>query len=127
LTLRNPNIRHDILRDLLEMSPNNARLGDEYDELLSEYSALRTARNDYAHGLWFTRSRDGEVFLSKGDDHGFGYFMAKPEPITNLVKVRDRILALESKVRKTASEHARAAQTKLLPDSLQPLAKPKAP
>ncbi|MTD94968.1 hypothetical protein GIW81_11565 [Hyphomicrobium sp. xq] len=123
-TLRNPNIRHDVLRELLEMSPNNAQLGDEYDGLLSEYSALRTARNDYAHGLWFTRSRDGAVFLSKSDDHGFGYFTATPEPIENLAKVRDRILVLESEVRKTASAHARFGRTTQLPDSLQPRAKP---
>ncbi len=88
--LRNPNIRSDVMRALLEKAPRNVKLGKEFDELISEYEAVRSGRNGYAHGLWYTHD-SGAVFLARRDEHGYGLLEAKPEPISALDKLRARI------------------------------------
>jgi hypothetical protein len=55
-TLRNPSIKLDVLRTLLESSPNNSGLGPEFDKLLVDYNTVRSDRNRLAHGLWWTDS-----------------------------------------------------------------------
>jgi hypothetical protein len=55
-TLRNPSIKLDILRTLLERAPLNSTLGPEFDGIMGGYDARRKARNDMVHGLWWTDS-----------------------------------------------------------------------
>lgn len=82
-TLKNPKIRFDVMRNLLENSPTNQELGDDFTELLADYDKARTARNAYVHGLWFTGP--GGVFLARSDEvHGQGYRRAALEPIAKL-------------------------------------------
>ena len=96
--LRSPNLRLEVMRDLLQKSPNNVELGPEYDQILAEYDALRSARNGYVHGLWFTETTTGEVLLAKRDEHGFAFLAAQEEPITSLIDVQTRIAVLRSRV-----------------------------
>lgn len=82
-TLRNPQIRLAVMQNLLENSPSNQELGDDFDALLSDYARARTARNAYVHGLWFTGPEG--VFLARSDEiHGQGYRRAALEPIERL-------------------------------------------
>jgi hypothetical protein len=89
--LRNPNIRSDVMRTLLEKAPHNAQLGDEFDDLLTEYEAVRSGRNGYAHGLWYTHEKSKAVFLARRDEHGWGLLQAQPEPIEALDNLLKRI------------------------------------
>jgi hypothetical protein len=89
--LRNPSIRSDAMRALLEKAPHNRHRGEEFDELISEYDAVRAGRNGYAHGLWFTHEETGAVFLARRDEHGYGLLHAMPEPIEVLDALSERI------------------------------------
>jgi hypothetical protein len=92
-TLRNPNIRRDVMKALLEKAPLNKDRGEEFDALLSEYNSIRKARNDYAHGLWYTEE-NGSVMLAREAEHGFGMMEAAPEPIKELDDLVARIRKL---------------------------------
>ena len=94
--LRNPNIRSDVMRTLLEKAPHNTHRGEEFDKLLAEYEAVRTGRNGYAHGLWYTHEETGAVFLARRDEHGYGLLQALPEPIEELDALLQRIGELSS-------------------------------
>jgi hypothetical protein len=52
----NAKTRIDIMRNLLEHTPQNAQKGKAYDELLDEFENLNRLRNKYAHALWLTKS-----------------------------------------------------------------------
>jgi len=99
--LRNPNIRYDVLTALLEKAPNNVNRSEEYDDILSEYNAVRAARNDYAHGLWLTETTTLQVMLARRAEipHSI-LFQAELEPLEALVKVADRIYALSQRIRR---------------------------
>lgn len=101
-TLRNPNIKYSILETLLEKSSVNAEHPDEYDRILALYREVRGARNDYAHGLWYT-AEDGKVFLAKSDDDGLAFFDAKEEPITALGHALVQIRTLKNLIIDTVS------------------------
>lgn len=82
-TLKNPQIRLAVMTTLLENSPSNQELGDDFTALLDDYDKARQARNAYVHGLWFTGSEG--VFLARSDEvHGQGYRRAALEPIAKL-------------------------------------------
>jgi len=91
-SLRNPNIRRDVMLDLLEKAPLNKERSEEFDALLSEYRSRRKARNDYAHALWYTES-DGSVTLARSSEHGFGMMEAVAEPLKALNNLVQRIRA----------------------------------
>jgi hypothetical protein len=75
-TLRNPSIKFDILRTLLESSPTNTGLGAEFDKLLTDYNSLRIERNQLAHGLWWTDS-SGRVHYAQHALNGQAILEAK--------------------------------------------------
>lgn len=116
-TLRNPNIKLDILRTLLEKSSVNVNHPDQYDEILTLYQEVRSRRNDYAHGLWYTRS-DNVVFLAKSDDDGLAFFEAKEEPLSALGEAITKIRTLKNLIFETVS---------LSPEEIQLLSSPPPP
>lgn len=81
-TLRNPSTRLELLRAMIEKCPKNAKLGDEYDAVLSRYDTARQRRNDYVHGLWWTDD-ESRVFLAKVSSS------TSPHPILAAVRVRE--------------------------------------
>jgi hypothetical protein len=89
--LRNPSIRYNVLRDLLEKAPHNKKRSEQYDDILAKYNVVRKGRNDYAHGLWFTQVDTKAVYLARRDDHGYAFFDAKAEPLDALKTLRAQI------------------------------------
>jgi len=80
-TLRNPSIKFEILRTLLESSPTNTGLGAEFDKLLTDYNTLRIERNQLAHGLWWTDS-SGRVYFAQHSLNGYAILAAKEVTVT---------------------------------------------
>jgi hypothetical protein len=89
------------MRDLLEKAPHNINRGPEYDKLLSEFDAIRTARNTYAHGLRYTYAETGKVYLCARDQHGFGFLEKREEPIKALDALLVRISQLYAQIIQT--------------------------
>jgi hypothetical protein len=96
--LRNPSIKTDVLRRLLEMAPNNKNADEKFDQILSEYDELRTKRNHLAHGLWFTNEEDMSVYLAISDPHGLDFMKAKPIPISDLDNLLLKIRGLLTRI-----------------------------
>jgi hypothetical protein len=111
-TLKNPNIRWEVMRDLLEHAPPNAELGSEFDDLLADYNRARVARNTYVHGLWFTGAEG--VFLARSDEkHGQGYRRAAREP---LAKLDAALLLIRSILRRLVHLHLSPPRIALPPE-----------
>ena len=108
--LRNPSARIDVLRDLLEKSPSNKNKSQQYDELISKYQTVRSGRNAYAHGLWWTDSETNAVYLARRDEHGFAFFDAQPEPLDNLKALHMQIGDLIRFLHQTIAEDLRQLQ-----------------
>ncbi|MEQ1718798.1 MAG: hypothetical protein ABL907_22895 [Hyphomicrobium sp.] len=117
-TLRNPSLKLSILKTLLERSSVNVHHPDQYDQILTLYEEVRGRRNDYAHGLWYTRDGDGAVFLAKRDDDGLAFFEAKEEPITALGETITKIRTLKNLIYETVS---------VSPEELRLLSSPQPP
>jgi hypothetical protein len=100
----NAGARLQVMKAVLEKAPNNAERGDEYDDVLKEFGAIRLRRNNYVHGLWYTQEKTNKVFLSVKDEHGFAFFDAKEEPIKNLQELLDRIRKLNLAILKLCTE-----------------------
>ena len=96
--IKSPRGRYDIMRDLLELAPQNQNLGDEFDEILAEYWAIGRARNLFVHGRWHTRHEDGVVFFSEQDEHGWIFLAPRPINPNELIQVLDRIGQLTLKI-----------------------------
>ena len=58
------NTRAKVLRALLNHNPGNDRrkLDPRYEAVITEFQSLANARNDYLHGLWWTKA-DGNAYL----------------------------------------------------------------
>jgi hypothetical protein len=58
------NTRAKVMLALLNHYPSNdkKKLDGRYEAVISEFQSLSNARNDYLHGLWWTKS-DGNVYL----------------------------------------------------------------
>lgn len=55
-------VRAKMMLNLLHQYPGNATKDDLCDDIIKEFQRLVNLRNDYAHGLWWTKE-DGRVFL----------------------------------------------------------------
>jgi hypothetical protein len=97
-TLRNPSIRSDIMRKLLETAPFNKDTDERFDEILSEYDEVRRLRNQYAHGLWWTGEDGQTVCLSASDPHGYSFLEARPIETSELEETLAKVRALTKKV-----------------------------
>src|ERR1041385_6040092 len=53
-TIINQNTRLDIMRAMLERSPQHKEKTLELDRMIADFSSLNGTRNAYAHGLWYT-------------------------------------------------------------------------
>jgi hypothetical protein len=96
--------RIDLMVNLLEKGRPNRDLGVEYDEIIREFKSINNARNDYVHGLWMTGKSRKMAYLTKPrDDTGTGWLETKPEPIENLIALRDRIHKLDFRITRIAS------------------------
>lgn len=82
------------MKGLLEKAPHNKNSSELYDEILEEYDAIRIARNDYVHGLWYTQQDNGRVLLARYSEHGWGLLDAKEEPVEALDSLNLRIRKL---------------------------------
>lgn len=56
--------RIEIMKNMLQNSWHNLKKGEEYDELLKEFSSLNALRNKYVHGLWVTHE-NGDTYLTE--------------------------------------------------------------
>ena len=54
--------RIKVMTALLEMAPHNAERGQNFDEVLDEFSTLNHLRNKYVHGLWRTEVNESGSF-----------------------------------------------------------------
>lgn len=83
--------RIKIMRTLLEESKLNEHRGAVFDEIIDEFAALTTERNNYAHGLWWT---DGGGIISRSDPSDSPYSgpsYAKPISLKQAKQVLKRI------------------------------------
>jgi hypothetical protein len=118
-SLRNPNIRQAVMKALLEKAPLNKDRGTEFDALLSEYGSIRTARNEYAHGLWYTED-DGTVLLARSAEHGFGMMEAEPEPLEALDQLVKRIRDFTWSVVRLQRDERKKQRAEHPPQSAEP-------
>lgn len=105
-SVMSPRGRIDMLRTLLQQSPENMEMPDAYDRIINDFDSINARRNDFVHGQWFTRTSDRAMWLAKlnTDPHGLGWFAAKPIKIDEL---------------KTLARDMRSL-TKLINQSVQP-------
>jgi hypothetical protein len=61
-SMRANGVRAKMMLNLLNQYPGNATKDELCDDIIKEFQRLVNLRNDYAHGLWWTKE-DGRVFL----------------------------------------------------------------
>jgi hypothetical protein len=64
-------IRIDVMRSLLEKSAKNQSRGEEYDEIIDEFSRLNKQRNEYIHGRWWTYE-NGDTYIQLDNSSHLG-------------------------------------------------------
>jgi hypothetical protein len=95
-TIINAETRIAVLRTLLEEAHFNEDQPDELDGFIAEFEQLKSRRNAYVHGQWYTRVDTGQMLLAKprAHPHGFGAFTTKPLPLAELDETLARIRKL---------------------------------
>jgi hypothetical protein len=93
-----PSARHNAMRAVLESSPRNAKLGPEYDDLLSEFSRLNSARNTYVHGIWTTDMASKATYIAKANGNIDAYLERRQLDFDDLIKLVDDIVACRRRI-----------------------------
>lgn len=93
----NAKTRADLMEQLLQRAPNNAKLGTGYDEILVEFRALSKLRNDWVHGSWQTHET-GDCYMSLKEPNGHTHAGARLVDPADLEAVAERITQLWSRV-----------------------------
>jgi hypothetical protein len=95
----NQRTRLDLMRNALECWPAHQHKPQELDDILSEFAALNTARNQYLHGLWYTHNESGRVFLVD-ETEDYDYFHKRREVKPNaLLATLKRMTAFIRRIR----------------------------
>ena len=104
--IKSPRARLELMEALLEKAPLNRDRSEVWDKIISDFSGINTARNDYVHGQWFTGASDKSVYLAKlrDDQHGMWYAVAKPIPLDDLNALVQSIWDLNQLVWHTVAE-----------------------
>lgn len=63
-SLRSEEAQITIIRALLEQAPRNKNKGQEYDDVIDLFASVKSRRNTYVHGLWWTHD-SGRAFLQE--------------------------------------------------------------
>ena len=92
--IRSPTGRIEVMKDLLENSPMNAELGEEYDHILREFRSINAERNTYAHGKWWTDFRNKQTIIDETDDPNEPLHVRRVVTAEELKALDDRILEL---------------------------------
>ena len=109
-SVRSPSIKKDMLRDLLQKAFVNQDLSTDYDDILIEYGAIASERNQLVHGRWYTLLPDEatgglrRVFLSRSDEHGLAFLLANEFYEAHFEPWFIRLLALIKKITVVAGE-----------------------
>jgi hypothetical protein len=94
----NQRTRIDIMKTMLEKSPENTNAEPFFDDAIAEFSRLNTMRNTYVHGLWWT-FQDGKVFFVEvSDDPHYRTFDEREVDATELKGIAMRMHALMIKL-----------------------------
>lgn len=96
--IKSPRGRMDLMRDLLQLDPGNSKLGEEFDEALSEFAQINTTRNKYVHGRWFTSEDGSKVRFRESGDSMWQLPESEPLSIGDLDAVLTRIRALSDRL-----------------------------
>ena len=87
---------------LLERTKLNRDKDSFYDDVLDEFTKLNGKRNDYIHGMWYTRApfdETAEVYLSEEsvDDHH--WLEARAVPLSEIHNILVRMNRLNTNIR----------------------------
>lgn len=93
-SVRSPRGRTDMLRDLLQLAPRNVLAGDDFDDVIAEFSRIGTQRNKYVHGRWFTRTDREKVRFCESDDHRMEFIRSREVTLEELDELLDAMSAL---------------------------------
>ena len=90
------------MKSLLHEAKSNSGKGSHFDEIITEFASLNKIRNQYVHGLWFTQTATGKLYISEATSDEEMPFLARkrisPKQVQNTLK---RIVELNQKVRFT--------------------------
>ena len=91
-------VRIKIMTSLLEHSPVNANKGKFYDEIISIFRVLNKKRNEWVHGLWWTRN-DGKMFVTKESVQDYSYGKGRHVRVREMEILLKKMLTLIDKLR----------------------------
>ena len=106
-TISNNNTRAKVLLSLLNDFPGNDRKRTDpvYEEIISEFQSLANLRNDYLHGLWWTKL-NGDVYLQTENKEATTFFNQRRRiPKADFQSFLTRMPKLIRKIEKTAIKH----------------------
>jgi hypothetical protein len=90
--------RAKLMRTLLETSRRNKDRGASFDDVISEFEKISTARNEYVHGRWWTQRESGKVYLQPEMKDDFSFLNIREVTDNELPNLKVRIAALAKKV-----------------------------
>jgi hypothetical protein len=92
----NHKARADIMRAMLQKSPEHVATSQSFDKAIDEFDKLADIRNGYAHGLWYTHEDGMRVFLEEETRTYFTFMQKRRVTETELKNVHTRINELLS-------------------------------
>jgi hypothetical protein len=99
-TILAPAVRVDIMRALLENAPHNKDKSSVYDEIITEFSAVASLRNQFVHGKWETSEITGDLYLvrPKDDPYALGSLVGEKFDLAEMQSTRKRIIDLWTRI-----------------------------
>jgi hypothetical protein len=98
--LNSEDARVKVMRALLEQAQHNDGKGPEFDEVIDLFVEIKTRRNAYAHGLWWTHEETGRMFLAEAStNESVAYFVQREIKLGELNATINRMDELRAKLR----------------------------
>jgi hypothetical protein len=104
-------VRAKVMLNLLGQFIGNYQKDKLYDKAISEFQSLVNLRNDYLHGLWWTKD-DGNVYLQTENLNEFSFNRKKHIPEKDFTTFIKRAVALEPLVREITQKEYNLSQAK---------------
>ena len=90
--------RATLMEQLLQKAPQNAHRSEAFDEIISEFKSIGSARNKYVHGRWWTNRDTGDTYLAEHEDELPQFFAPRVVKDGEIDACTSRIHALMARV-----------------------------